>query len=276
MDSGLVNDPIPAYAAPLRSVRMALTMRQRVQELADSWQRRGHELALGWDIAQGYATLGQVGDADRFEYASVGSVSNLAARLCAEAAPWQILVTQRVKRGSGGARGEPWSASSRCAASPGRSAPSRFPGSTPRRSLHDSRDGAKLTLAELSDEECNERFYRLQERMRGVWEIKTTQRGGRVRRCRSLGQLGPRWRAKWLPTQQAQRHPHVRVRSFSSATGMTGTQPQPRSKSLPGPMSIPLMRMTARTLWGSRLRPLWLTWASTWPGPGAVSTNRSE
>jgi adenylate cyclase len=90
------NDPIPCGDAPLRSVRMALTMRQRVQELADRWQRRGHELALGIGIAQGYATLGRVGYADRFDYASIGSVTNLAARLCAEAAPWQILVTQRV------------------------------------------------------------------------------------------------------------------------------------------------------------------------------------
>jgi class 3 adenylate cyclase/CheY-like chemotaxis protein len=90
------NDPIPCDDAPLRSVRMALTMGQRVQELADRWQRRGHELALGVGIAQGYATLGRVGYADRFDYASVGSVTYLAARLCAEAAPWQILVTQRV------------------------------------------------------------------------------------------------------------------------------------------------------------------------------------
>src|SRR5207245_5643052 len=89
------NDPIACDDAPLRSVRMALTMRQRVQELADSWQRRGHELALGVGIAQGYATLGRVGYADRFEYASVGSVSNLAARLCAEAAPWQSPVPHR-------------------------------------------------------------------------------------------------------------------------------------------------------------------------------------
>ena len=81
---------------------MAVTMRQRVQELADRWQRRGHELALGVGIAQGYATLGQVGYGDRFDYASVGSVANLAARLCAEAAPWQILVTQRVNAAAEG------------------------------------------------------------------------------------------------------------------------------------------------------------------------------
>ena len=90
------NDPFPCNDAPLRSIRMALAMRQRVQELADGWQRRGHELAFGVGVAQGYATLGQIGFSGRFDYASIGSVTNLAARLCAEAAPWQILVTQRV------------------------------------------------------------------------------------------------------------------------------------------------------------------------------------
>ena len=95
------NDPLPCDDAPLRSIRMALTMRERVQELAERWHRRGHELALGVGIAQGYATLGRVGYAGRFDYASIGSVTNLAARLCAEAAPWQILVTQRVNAEAG-------------------------------------------------------------------------------------------------------------------------------------------------------------------------------
>jgi len=90
------NDPIPCDDAPLRSIRMALAMCQRVQELADGWQRRGYELAFGVGIAQGYATLGRIGYAGRFDYAAVGSVTNLAERLCAEATPWQILVTQRV------------------------------------------------------------------------------------------------------------------------------------------------------------------------------------
>ena len=90
------NDPFPCNDAPLRSIRMALAMRQRVQELADSWRRHDHELALGVGIAQGYATLGRIGFPGRFDYASIGSVTNLAARLCAEATPWQILVTQRV------------------------------------------------------------------------------------------------------------------------------------------------------------------------------------
>jgi adenylate cyclase len=92
----IFNDPVPCGDAPLRSARMALAMRERVQELADSWQRRGHELAFGVGIAQGYATLGRIGFSGRFDYASIGSVTNLAARLCAEAAPWQILITQRV------------------------------------------------------------------------------------------------------------------------------------------------------------------------------------
>jgi adenylate cyclase len=90
------NDPIPCDDAPLRSIRMALAMCQGVQELADGWQRRGYELAFGVGIAQGYATLGRIGYAGRFDYAAVGSVTNLAERLCAEATPWQILVTQRV------------------------------------------------------------------------------------------------------------------------------------------------------------------------------------
>jgi len=90
------NDPFPCNDAPLRSIRMVLAMRQRVQELADGWRRHDHELALGVGIAQGYATLGRIGFPGRFDYASIGSVTNLAARLCAEATPWQILVTQRV------------------------------------------------------------------------------------------------------------------------------------------------------------------------------------
>jgi adenylate cyclase len=90
------NDPEECDDAPLRSVRMALAMRERVKDLADSWQRLGYELSFGVAIAQGYATLGRMGYAGRFDYASIGSVTNLASRLCDEAKPWQILVTQRV------------------------------------------------------------------------------------------------------------------------------------------------------------------------------------
>ena len=91
------NDPMPCDDPPLRAVRMAVAMRTRAQELAAGWSRRGHDLALGVGIAHGFATLGRIGFEGRFDYAAIGSVTNLAARLCAEAKPWQILATQRVQ-----------------------------------------------------------------------------------------------------------------------------------------------------------------------------------
>ena len=90
------NDPIPCEDAGLRAIRMAVSMRTRVRDLATSWSRHGHDLAFGVGIAQGYATLGRIGFEGRFDYTAIGSVVNLAARLCAVAQPWQILVTQRV------------------------------------------------------------------------------------------------------------------------------------------------------------------------------------
>jgi adenylate cyclase len=96
------NDPIPCDDGPARAVRMSVAMRSRIQDLADGWARRGYDLAFAAGIAQGYATLGRVGFEGRFDYAAIGSVTNLASRLCAEAAPWQILVTQRVHAGADG------------------------------------------------------------------------------------------------------------------------------------------------------------------------------
>jgi adenylate cyclase len=90
------NDPLPCNDAPLRAVRMAVAMRTRIRELSDLWSRRGHDLGFGIGIAQGFATLGRIGFEGRFDYAAIGSVTNLAARLCSDAKPWQILVTQRV------------------------------------------------------------------------------------------------------------------------------------------------------------------------------------
>ena len=94
------NDPIPCADAPQRAVQMAVAMRNRVQQLAEGWSRRGQDLGFGVGIAQGYATLGQIGFEGRFDYAAVGSVVNLAARLCAEAKPWQLLISQRVHAAS--------------------------------------------------------------------------------------------------------------------------------------------------------------------------------
>jgi adenylate cyclase len=90
------NDPVPCPDPAARAVRMALAMRQRVAELTEKWRKRGHQLDLGVGIAQGYATLGKIGFEGRFDYAAIGTVTNLAARLCGEAAAGQILISQLV------------------------------------------------------------------------------------------------------------------------------------------------------------------------------------
>jgi adenylate cyclase len=90
------NDPVPCDDAAERAVRMAVDIRDAVRELAGRWLRDGHDLALGIGIAQGFATLGRIGFEGRFDYAAIGSVTNLAARLCSEAGPWQVLITDRV------------------------------------------------------------------------------------------------------------------------------------------------------------------------------------
>ena len=90
------NDPIPLDKPAGRAVEMALAMRDRVRMLAEGWSRVGHDLGFGVGIAQGYATLGRIGYEGRFDYAAIGSVTNLAARLCAEAGAEQVLVSQRV------------------------------------------------------------------------------------------------------------------------------------------------------------------------------------
>ena len=90
------NDPVPVPDPAARATRMALAMRDRVGELAAGWRRRGYDLAVGIGIAQGYATLGAIGFEGRLDYGAIGAVTNLAARLCAEAAGGQVLVSQRV------------------------------------------------------------------------------------------------------------------------------------------------------------------------------------
>ena len=90
------NDPVPCDDPVERAVSMAVGIRDAVQDLAVGWRRSGHELSVGLGIAQGYATLGRIGFEGRFDYAAIGSVTNLAARLCGDAGPWQVLVTDRV------------------------------------------------------------------------------------------------------------------------------------------------------------------------------------
>ncbi|HJV14830.1 MAG TPA: response regulator [Propionibacteriaceae bacterium] len=90
------NDPIPLDEPARRAVEMSLAMRDRVRTLIGGWSRLGHDLGFGVGIAQGFATLGRIGYEGRFDYAAIGTVTNLAARLCAEAKSGQVLVAQRV------------------------------------------------------------------------------------------------------------------------------------------------------------------------------------
>jgi adenylate cyclase len=90
------NDPVPCPDPAVRAVRMAMAMRLRVGALTETWGKRGHHLDFGVGIAQGYATLGKIGFEGRFDYAAIGTVTNLAARLCGEADGGQILISQRV------------------------------------------------------------------------------------------------------------------------------------------------------------------------------------
>jgi class 3 adenylate cyclase len=92
----LFNDPLSCPDHTMRAVRMAVEMRESVEILARTWRKRGHDLGFGIGIALGYATLGKIGFERRFDYAAVGTVTNLASRLCDEAKPGQILVDQRV------------------------------------------------------------------------------------------------------------------------------------------------------------------------------------
>ena len=90
------NDPVPVEDPAERAVRMALEIDAQVRELAAVWQRRGYDLTHRSGIAQGYATLGRIGFPGRFDYAAIGSVTNLAARLCGDAGDWEVRVTDRV------------------------------------------------------------------------------------------------------------------------------------------------------------------------------------
>jgi adenylate cyclase len=95
----LFNDPVPVPNPAERAVRMALAVRERIGRMSDDWVKRGYELSLGIGIAQGYATIGAIGFEGRWDYSAIGTVTNLAARLCGEAAGDEILISQRVYAG---------------------------------------------------------------------------------------------------------------------------------------------------------------------------------
>jgi len=104
------NDPVPIPDPAERAVKMAMAMREAAGSLITAWRRHGSELGFGTGIAQGYATLGQIGFSDRSGYTAIGTVCNLAARLCAEAKDGQILVSSRIAEAvqSGCKARRPW------------------------------------------------------------------------------------------------------------------------------------------------------------------------
>jgi class 3 adenylate cyclase len=90
------NDPVPVENSALQAVLMALEVREAIGALTERWRRWGHDLGFGIGIAHGFATLGTIGFEGRFDYAAIGTVSNVASRLCDEAKPGQILISPRV------------------------------------------------------------------------------------------------------------------------------------------------------------------------------------
>ena len=90
------NDPVPVDNPALQAVLMALEMREAIGALTETWRRWGRDIGFGIGIAHGFATLGTIGFEGRFDYAAIGTVSNVASRLCDEAKPGQILISPRV------------------------------------------------------------------------------------------------------------------------------------------------------------------------------------
>jgi adenylate cyclase len=90
------NDPVPCPEPSVRAVRMAAAMRSAMSPLTSKWGRRGHDLNFSVGIGLGYATLGKIGFDGRYDYGAVGTVMNLTSRLCDEAEPGEILVSERV------------------------------------------------------------------------------------------------------------------------------------------------------------------------------------
>ncbi|MGA8698923.1 MAG: adenylate/guanylate cyclase domain-containing protein [Xanthobacteraceae bacterium] len=94
----IFNDPVPVENPALQAVLMALDMRTAIGTMIEKWRDLGHDLGFGIGIAHGFATLGTIGFEGRFDYAAIGTVSNVASRLCDEAKPGQILISPRVRQ----------------------------------------------------------------------------------------------------------------------------------------------------------------------------------
>jgi class 3 adenylate cyclase/DNA-binding CsgD family transcriptional regulator len=88
------NDPVPCAEPALQAVKLACALREEMAELTEKWRKRGNDLDFGVAITFGYATLGEIGFEGRFDYGAIGSVVNLASRLCDEAKPGQVIISQ--------------------------------------------------------------------------------------------------------------------------------------------------------------------------------------
>jgi len=97
------NDPVPMEKPAEEAVKMALEMQQAFLPIGEKWAKRGYELGLGIGIAQGYATCGAIGFEGRWDYAAIGNATNLAARLCAEAAGGEVLIDRKTMAAVDGA-----------------------------------------------------------------------------------------------------------------------------------------------------------------------------
>ena len=91
-----LGDPVPVDNAAQRAVTLAIAMREAALELSAKWKKRGVDLGLGIGIAQGFATVGAIGFEGRIDYGAIGTVTNLAARLCQQAKAGEIILSQRV------------------------------------------------------------------------------------------------------------------------------------------------------------------------------------
>ncbi len=90
------NDPVRIDDPAARAARMALAMQEEMSRLSGGWKKRGYDLLMGVGIAQGFATIGGIGFPGRIDYGAIGTVTNLAARLCGEAKGGEVLLSQRV------------------------------------------------------------------------------------------------------------------------------------------------------------------------------------
>jgi adenylate cyclase len=86
--------PIPKPDDALRATKTGMEMQRALAVLNSNWEIRGQQpLRIGVGINTGPVTAGNIGSAKRMDYTVIGDAVNLASRLCANAAPGQILVS---------------------------------------------------------------------------------------------------------------------------------------------------------------------------------------